>query len=338
MKSFIEKLIDRKNLSSKEMEGAMSAIMNGSLSNADMATFLLHLRAKGPTVDEITGAALVLRRHSIKVKTKHQRILDTCGTGGDRKGTFNISTIAAFVVAGAGVIVAKHGNRSVSSRCGSADILEALGVHMDLSAENLGKCLDDIGMTFLFAQKLHPAMKFAAPVRKELGVETIFNLLGPLTNPAGATHQVVGVYSKDLVDPLIRVLKNLGLQKAIVVHGSDGLDEITTTGATFIGEYDGQEIKFYPLTPLEYDIPLARAEDLNGGDLNVNVQIAGDIFKGHRGPKRDIVLLNAALALYVAGEAATIKNGITLAARSIDSGAALKKLEQLKEFSNKHRT
>lgn len=338
MKPFIEKLIDRKNLSSKEMEAAMSAIMKGSLSNADMATFLLHLRAKGPTVDEITGAALALRRHSIKVKTKHQRILDTCGTGGDRKGTFNISTIAAFVVAGAGVIVAKHGNRSVSSRCGSADILEALGVHMDLSAENLGKCLDDVGMAFLFAQKLHPAMKFAAPVRKELGVETIFNLLGPLTNPAGATHQVVGVYSKDLVDPLIRVLKNLGLQKAIVVHGSDGLDEITTTGATFIGEYDGQEIKFYPLTPLEYDIPLAREEDLNGGDLNVSVQIARDILKGNRGPKRDIVLLNAALALYVAGEAATIKNGITLAAGSIDSGAALKKLEQLKDFSNKHRT
>ncbi len=334
MKTIIQKLQDKTNLTPAEMEKLMHSILSGKESKEDLAAFLLAMRAKGPTVEEITVAARLMRRFGIKVATMHDVILDTCGTGGDCKGTFNISTVAAFVICGAKVVVAKHGNRSVSSRCGSADLLEALGINLNCDQELLSECLDEIGMAFLFAQKLHPAMKNVAAVRKELGGETIFNLLGPLSNPAGATHQLMGVYHRELILPMVKVLKNLGLQRAMVVHGKDGLDEVTTTGPTFAAEYDGDGIKEYEINPKEFKIGLARPEDLHCQDLKENVRIAQDVLKGKPGPHRDIVVLNAACGLYVAGKAKTIAQGIELANQSIDSGRAWDKLEALKEFSN----
>jgi len=251
MRSSIEKLNNKENLTQPEIEEVMHEIMSGEAKENDISDFLLALREKGPTVDEITGAAKIMRKFVVSIDTEHEVVLDTCGTGGDKKGTFNISTITALVVAGAGVAVAKHGNRSVSSSCGSADVLEALGVNLNVEQEHLSACMDEVGIAFLFAQKLHPAMKNVAPVRKKLGVETIFNILGPLTNPARATHQILGVYSRDLVEPMAEVLGNLGLKRALVVHGSDGLDEITTTGKTFISEFNGNEVISYDISPDE---------------------------------------------------------------------------------------
>ncbi len=335
MRSYIEKLQNKENLTQDEIEEIMHEIMSGVSDENDIADFLLALQEKGPTVDEITGAAKIMHKFVVGIDTKHTDILDTCGTGGDRKNTFNISTITALVVAGAGVAVAKHGNRSVSSKCGSADVLEALGVNLNMEQEHLSACLDEVGIAFLFAQKLHPAMKNVAPVRKKLGVATIFNILGPLTNPARATHQVLGVYSRDLVEPMTQVLKNLGLKRAMVVHGSDGLDEITTTGKTFISEYDGNEIISYDISPEELGIDLAQPRDLEGGDLEINVGICEDILDGKSGPTRDIVLLNAAYALYIAGKVTDISLGMELAKETIDSGKALEKLNELKAFTQK---
>jgi len=335
MKQSIEKLFNKENLTQKEIEEVMQEIMSGEATQRDMADFLLALREKGPTVDEITGAAKIMREFVIGIKTKHKEILDTCGTGGDKKNTFNISTVTALVVAGAGGVVAKHGNRSVSSLCGSADILEALGVNLDVEEEHMSECLDSVGLAFLFAQKLHPAMKNVAPVRKELGVETIFNVLGPLTNPANATHQIMGVYSRDLVEPMAHVLRNLGLKRAMVVHGSDGLDEITTTGVTFISEYDGTEVVSYDISPEECGFDLAAPKALEGGNLETNLQIVNDILHGSRGPKRDIVVLNAAYALYVAEIVSSIAEGIKMAEDSIDAKKAVRKLDALKGFTQR---
>jgi anthranilate phosphoribosyltransferase len=335
MNPHIQKLLNRQNLAQAEMEDVMRWVISGQASKDDVASFLLTLRSKGPTVEEITGAAKILRENATRIQTKHKVILDTCGTGGDKKNTFNISTITAFVVAGAGVAVAKHGNRSVSSRCGSADVLEALGVNISVEEAHMKECLDEIGIAFLFAQKLHPAMKNVAPIRKELGRETIFNVLGPLTNPANATHQIMGVYNRDLLEPMAGVLKNLGLKKAMVVHGADGLDEITTTGKSYICEFDGHTIVSYDISPDELGIPLAKAEDLNGGDLHTNVAIIESILNGKRGPKRDIVVVNAGYALYVNEQVETIPEGLELATRTIDSGKARGKLEELKEFTSR---
>lgn len=335
MKFYIHKLHNRENLTLGEVEDVMRVIMAGKAAREDIAAFLLALRAKGPTVDEITGAARILREYVIPIKTKHTTILDTCGTGGDKKNTFNISTITALVVAGAGVVVAKHGNRSVSSRCGSADILEAVGVNINVEEKHLSACLDELGVAFLFAQQLHPAMKNVAVIRKELGVETIFNILGPLTNPAKATHQILGVYNRDLVEPMANVLKNLGLKRALVVHGADGLDEITLAAQTFIGEYDGKDIISYDIIPDEFGFGPTRPEDFEGGDLAANVRIFEDILAGKKGPKRDIVVINAAYAFYVVEKAKNINEGIALAQDSIDSGKAHKKLEELKEFTHR---
>ncbi len=334
MKPYIEKLSRKKNLTSAEIEKVMQTIMRGEAERDDIADFLLALREKGPTVEEITGAAKMLRKFVIKINTHHEVVLDTCGTGGDKKNTFNISTISALVVAGAGVVVAKHGNRSVSSKCGSADLLEALGVNLNAEQEILNECLDQIGIAFLFAQRLHPAMKNVAAVRKELGVETIFNVLGPLSNPAMATHQVLGVYNRDLLEPMAEVLGNLGLKKAMVVFGSDGLDEITTTGITYVSEFNGKEIISYDINPEELDIPMAKPDALKGGDLKKNTQIALDILKGKKSAARDIVVLNAGCGLYAAEAAQNIAEGIAKAKQSIDSGRALEKLEALKEFTN----
>jgi len=334
MKEYIEKLRHKVDLSSEEIESVMRTIMSGQAKDDLIAQFLLALKDKGATVAEITGAAKLLQQFYNEVKTKHEVVLDTCGTGGDKKHTFNISTVSAFVVAGAGVVVAKHGNRSVSSKCGSADLLEALGVNLAVEHERLSACLDEVGIAFLFAQKLHPAMKNVAMVRKALGVETIFNILGPLINPAKATHQVMGVYSRDLVEPMAQVLKNLGLRRALVVHGSDGLDEVTTTGKTFVSEWDGVKITSYDIMPEEVGISLARESDLKGGDLDRNSHIAEDVLVGKRGPHRDIVVLNAACALYIAETAASIADGIKLAVQSIDSGKAMDKLTALRKFTS----
>lgn len=335
MKSCIAKLERKENLTPAEIEGVMQEIMSGNAAEGDITAFLLALRAKGPTVDEITGAAKIMRRFVVGIKTKHKNVLDTCGTGGDKKNTFNISTIGALVAAGAGVVVAKHGNRSVSSRCGSADVLEALGVNLNIGEGRIGECLDELGIAFLFAQKLHPAMRNVAPVRARLKVETIFNVLGPLTNPAMATHQMMGVYSRDLVEPMALVLKNLGLSRALVVHGSDGLDEITTTARTYISEYNGREILSYDIAPEEFGFSIAKPEDLEGGDLAANVKIFEGVLNGKKGPKRDVVLINAAYALYTAQRVESIQDGIAIAADSIDSGRAWKKLDELKEFTNR---
>ncbi|MDP2654813.1 MAG: anthranilate phosphoribosyltransferase [Candidatus Omnitrophota bacterium] len=322
------------DLSQAEIGAVMQEIMSGSAPAQEIKDFLLALNDKGPTVDEITGAAQILRQFSIRVPAQSPVVMDTCGTGGDRKDTFNISSLVALAVAGAGVTVAKHGNRSVSSRCGSADVLEGLGVKLDIPAERLSECLDKIGIAFLFAQRLHPAMKNVAAVRKELGVKTIFNILGPLINPAFATHQVIGIYSRDFVGPMAQVLKNLGIARALVVHGSDGLDEITTTGKTFASEFNGRDVVSYEIDPKQFGIAPVEESALKGGDLSANLQIARDVLGGVKGPQREIVVLNAAYALLIAGKAADVKQGMTLAAQSLDSGAARKKLEDMVRFTN----
>lgn len=313
----------------------MQTIMSGQASDGDIREFLVTLNDKGPTVEEITGAARILRRFSVPIKTKHSVVLDTCGTGGDQKDTFNISTVTALVVAGSGVVVAKHGNRSVSSKCGSACVLEGLGVNLQAEEGRLRECLDEAGIAFLFAQKLHPAMKNVAPVRKALGVKTIFNILGPLINPARATHQMMGVYSRDLVEPMAHVLQNLGLKRGLVVHGSDGLDEITTTARTFVGEFNGREVITYDIDPQELGLPVAQDKDLKGGGIEDNVRIVNEILDGERGPKRDVVVLNAAYALYTAQRVKNITDGMRMAEQSIDSGRAREKLEALKRLTNR---
>jgi anthranilate phosphoribosyltransferase len=262
-----------------------------------------------------------------------ENILDTCGTGGDKKGTFNISTITALVASGAGITVAKHGNRSVSSKCGSADILEALGVDINMNKAKIKKCLKEIGIAFLFAPNLHPAMKNVMPARKQIAGKTMFNILGPLINPARATNQLIGVYSREWTRPLAQVLYNLGSKHILVVHGADGLDEVTTTDKTFVSEVNNGTLRDYEITPEEFGFPLAKADDLNGGSVEDNLKIVRDVLDGKKGRAREIVLLNAGCAIYAADKTSAIAEGIKLAEKSIDSKAALRKLELLKEYS-----
>jgi anthranilate phosphoribosyltransferase len=338
MRDYIIQIEQGENLSHDEITVVMEIIMCGHASLDEIKNFLLALNKKGPTVEEITASALIMRKFVLPVKTHHEVILDTCGTGGDHKDTFNISTVAAIVVASCGVAVAKHGNRSVSSKCGSADVLEALGINLHMEEKYLSECLDKIGLAFLFAQRLHPAMKNVAFARQELGVKTIFNILGPLTNPAQATHQVMGVYSRELLEPMAQVLKNLGLKRALVVHGNDGLDEITTTDKTFVSEFNGQEIISYDINPDELGIARARIEDFAGGNLAENASIALNILKGKdRGPRYIIVVVNVAYALYTAEAVENLMQGMHMAEHAIDSGRALQKLEELKEFTNRVR-
>jgi anthranilate phosphoribosyltransferase len=324
-----------KNLSPEQMTAVMEEIMAGKADTPKIVSFLAALGDKGETVEELTAAVKVMRQHVTPVRTRHKILLDTCGTGGDALGTFNVSTIAAFVVSGAGIAVAKHGNRSVTSRSGSADILEALGVNICLPVEKIEECLDGVGIAFLFAPHLHPAMKYAMPARKELGRRTIFNILGPLTNPAGATHQLVGVFDGAKTELLARTLANSGTVHVLVVHGEDGLDEITTTAVTWISEAYKGEIKNYRIVPEDYGFTRVKLEDLAGGDAFTNARIFLDCLNGKPGPARDIVLLNAGAAIYAADKVDTIKEGIELARLSIDSGKAMEKFEQLEEFSNR---
>ncbi len=331
----IKILGEMKDLSPALMQAVMEEIMTGHADTEDIINFLTSLSNKGESVEEISAAVEVMRRHLTKIYSKSKVILDTCGTGGDKKNTFNISTIVAFVASGCGIKVAKHGNRSVSSKCGSADILEAIGINIGLDSQRLAQCLDEVGIAFLFAQNLHLAMKYAMPARKKIARRTIFNILGPLSNPALATHQLVGVFDSHWTKVIAQVLSNLGAVHALIVCGEDGLDEITTTTSTLVSETYQGKINNYRIDPLELGFKKAQHKDIIGGAIQENVRILFDILEGNHGPKRDIVVLNAAAAIYAADKVSSIKEGIILAVESIDSGRALKKLGLLKEFSQK---
>lgn len=329
----IETLVEGNPLTREQAAGAMRDMMRGEANPAQMAGFLVALRIKGETIDEITGLAETMREMATPVRTSRSPLVDTCGTGGDHSGTFNISTAAAFVVAGAGIAVAKHGNRSATSKCGSADVLEVLGVNIEASPETVGKCIDDIGIGFLFARSLHGAMKHVAPVRGELGLRTVFNILGPLTNPAGVCGQVMGVFDASLVEPLVRVLANLGSRHAIVVAGSDGLDELTLAGPSRVAQYVDGKTQSYNVTPEEMGLSRASAEALAGDDAETNAGLLRGVLEGEAGPRRDIVVLNAAAGILAGGNGTDWTEAVEAAARSIDSGAARKKLEALVECS-----
>ena len=330
----IEKLVNRVNLSEAETIDVMNQIMTGEATPLQVASFLTALRVKGETVEEITGAARVMREKAHRVNVGSKTVLDTCGTGGDQKGTFNISTASAFVVAGAGVNVAKHGNRSVSSQSGSADVLGALGVKIDAPKERVEACIDKVGIGFLFAPLLHEAMKYAVQPRRDIGIRTVFNLLGPLTNPAMASHQLLGLYSGELVVVVAHVLKNLGSVRAMAVHGLEGLDEISLCGPTKVAELRDGQVKEYTIEPEPLGLKKCRLEDLRGGNAEASAAIVRGVLRGDKGPARDVVLLNSGAALYVSGTAATIAEGLRLAAESIDSGKARQKLEQLIQMTN----
>jgi len=334
LQEFIATLTRRQNLTRQQASDAMRELMSGEATPAQISGFLIALHMKGETVDEITGLASTMRELALRVPTKRRPLIDTCGTGGDHSGTFNISTTAAFVAAGADVAVAKHGNRSATSLCGSADVLEALGVNLDIAPDHVARCIDDIGIGFLFARKLHTSMKYVAGVRAELKVRTVFNILGPLTNPAGACGQVMGVFDRTLVEPLANVLLELGSRHAFVVAGSDGLDELTLTGPSLVAEAQGGQVKTYEITPETLGLSIADKAAIKGGDAQANANILKDVLQGKPGPHRDIVLLNAAPAL-IAGEAADAwPAAIQLAAHAIDSGRAWDTVEALVRASN----
>jgi len=330
----LNRLVSRNDLTEPEMITVMTAIMEGRVESSQLGAFLTALRMKGETVGEIVGAARVMREKSEKIIVNAEIVVDTCGTGGDGGNTFNISTASAFVVAGAGITVAKHGNRAVSSRSGSACVLKSLGVNVEAPRRVVERCLNEAGIGFLFAPLMHGAMKHAANVRKELGLRTIFNLLGPLTNPAGAHAQVIGVYDKKWVTPIAQVLRSLGSRHAFVVHGSDGLDEITLTGNSRIAELNDGNIDEKDIGPESFGLASCSAKDLEGGSPDDNAEIIRCILKGETGPRRDIVLLNAGAAIAAAGKAPSIKDGIELAKTSIDSGRAQHKLDDLFRISN----
>jgi len=335
----------RQSLSREEARAVMAEVLAGECTDTQIAALLVALHMKGETVEEIVGFADAIRAAATPLPphqnstvdvsgTERDALVDTCGTGGDTSGTFNISTATAFVVAGAGVRVAKHGNRSVTSKCGSADVMEALGINISLPPERLSACLSEVGLAFLFAPALHSAMKYVQPARRELRLRTVFNLLGPLTNPARASAQVVGVYSLELVEKLAEALSMLGLHRAMVVHGMDGLDEITITGPTRIAEVREGRVRTFEVTPEEFGMGRARLEDIAGGDAAANAAIIREILGGKTSARRDVVLLNAAAALVAAGGADHLAQAVPLAAQAIDSGAATKKLEALVRFTN----
>ena len=337
-------VVHRRDLTREEARAAMAEVLAGKATDAQIGALLVGLQMKGETVEEIVGFAeairaaatpLMVRDSALDVSgTERDALLDTCGTGGDASGTFNISTATALVVAGAGVKVAKHGNRSVTSKCGSADVVEALGVNINLPPERMAECLHKVGIAFLFAPAMHSAMKYVQPARRELKLRTVFNLLGPLTNPANASCQVVGVYSTALVEKLAEALLQLGLKRALVVHGNDGLDEITISGPTKVAEVRNGKVRVYEIAPEEFGLQRAALSSLEGGDAQVNAGIIRNILEGERSPRRDVVLLNAAAALVAAGQSDSIATAIPLAAYAIDSGQAKSRLQLLVEFTN----
>ena len=333
IKEAIAKLVGKNDLTESEAEAVMNQIMHGEATPSQIGAFLTALRLKGETVTEITGCARAMRANAIKVNPDQEILIDTCGTGGDTTGTFNISTVVSLVVSGAGLAVAKHGNRSVSSSCGSADLFETLGVKIDLGPEEVAKCIDEVGIGFLFAPRFHPAMKYAAGPRREMGIRTIFNILGPLANPAPVSIQLMGVYAPNLTETLAHVLNSLGIHQALVVNGG-GLDELSTTATNTISQLKNGEVNTYSLDSRELGLPQASLDELKGGTPQENAEIALNLLRGESGAKRDIVLLNAAAALVAAKQTEDFRTGVTIAAESIDSGKALKKLEQLIKLSN----
>jgi anthranilate phosphoribosyltransferase len=339
-------LVERRDLSRIEAAAAMEAIMSGGATSAQIAAFLTALRMKGETVEELIGFAQVMRQKVVRIRTRgdevagltgtdREMLIDTCGTGGDATGTFNVSTATAFVVAGSGLRVAKHGNRSVSSLCGSADVVEALGISLDLTPQKVGRCVDEVGIGFLYAPLLHTAMKHVMPTRREIVIRTVFNLLGPLTNPAGANAQVIGVSSPALTEPLARVLAELGTIRAFVVHGADSLDEISNTGESRLSEVREGTVRTFTVRPEDFGMPRASIKDLQGGDREQNAQIIRGLLEGEPGPRRDIVLMNAAAALVAGARARDLKEGVALAGQSIDGGKARGKLEALIALSQR---
>jgi anthranilate phosphoribosyltransferase len=341
----IKKVVERQDLTAHEAEAVLEQIMTGQCTDAQIGGLLTALRMKGETVEELTGFARVMRRKAARVvpqllesdeleANEPEPLIDTCGTGGDVSGSFNVSTATAFVVAGAGVRVAKHGNRSVSSRCGSADVVEALGIRIEIPSERIAACVDQVGIGFLHAPLLHDAMKYVAAARKQMGIRTIFNLLGPLTNPAGANRQLIGVYASNLTELLASALRMLGTRRALVVHGSDGLDEISITGESKITELKDGEMSTYAVSPEDLGLARATLKEIQGGDARMNAQIITDILEGESGPRRDVVLLNAAGALLASSKVSGFAEGVKLAAESIDSGSARRKLSELIAFTN----
>jgi anthranilate phosphoribosyltransferase len=337
----------RLSLDRAEARAVMSEVLTGQCTDAQIAALLVALHMKGETVEEIVGFAEAIRAAATPIDisrnsvidvsgTERDALVDTCGTGGDASGTFNISTATALVAAGAGVRVAKHGNRSVTSRCGSADVMEALGVNINLPPARMAECLEQVGIAFLFAPAMHSAMKYVQPTRRDLRLRTVFNLLGPLTNPARASAQVVGVYSDDLVEKLAEALSMLGLRRALVVHGADGLDEITITGSTRIAEVRDGQVHSYEVTPEEFGFARAPIEEISGGDAHANANHIREILAGKKSARRDVVLLNSAAALLASEKAQYLRDALPIASRAIDSGAAAGKLEELIRFSNLH--
>ena len=333
IKEAINLLVNNISLTEPEMALCMSDIMEGKATDSQIGAVLTALRIKGETVEEITGAARMMRKMATTIKAP-EGVLDTCGTGGDMSHTFNISTTTAFVVAGAGTPVAKHGNRSVSSQSGSADVLEALGVKIDLQPDRVEKCLFETGFGFLFAPLFHPAMKYAIGPRREMGIRTIFNILGPITNPAGAKRQILGVFAGKLTDTLAQVLGNLGAVDAIVVHGEDGLDEVSLSGKTKVARFRDGKVENFQIEPEDFGIWRSDIDSIRGGNKEENAAITLSVLRGEKGPKRDIILMNSAVALIAAGKSTDFKTAFSMAAASIDSGMALKKLEEVKKVSN----
>jgi anthranilate phosphoribosyltransferase len=335
--ALIEKLHRRQDLTREEAAAAMEEIMEGRAQPAQIAGLLVGLSMKGERPTEIVGLAQTMRNRATRLSRDHAPVFDTCGTGGDRAHTFNVSTVSALVLAACGVRVAKHGNRSVSSKCGSADLFEALGVHIGAGPDIVERCLDEAGLAFFFAPTFHPSMRHAGPTRKDLGVRTAFNLLGPLTNPAGASRQLVGVPRPELTELVARSLALLGSERAWVVHGADGLDEISTTGYTKVSECRGGAVNTFYVHPSDFGLPKASPAELRGGDAAANADIARAILAGGKGAARDIVLLNAAAALLIAGRVSTIAEGVPLAAAALDNGEAARVLERLVRVSNGQR-
>jgi len=335
IKKAIKRVVEFRDLSEREMYSVFMDIMTGKAASSQIGAFTTALRMKGETVDEVTGAAKAMRKKSLTIKfSAKDMILDTCGTGGSGLGVFNVSTACGFVLAACGVRVAKHGNSAVTSRCGSADVLKTLGVKLDVSPGVVKKCIQKINIGFLYAPLFHKAMRYAAGPRKEIGIRTIFNVLGPLTNPAGASRQVLGVYKKELTETLANVLKKLGVKRAYVVHGMDSLDEVTITARTRVTELCSGRIRSFYLSPGTFGFKKASMDSVTGGSLKQNVKIIKDVLNGEKGPKRDMVLMNSSVALMVADKAKNFKNGVKIAAEAIDTGRAMEKLEALIEVTN----
>ena len=332
----LNKIVQKENLNEEEMSQMLTEILSGNITDAQIGAFMAALATKGETFEEVAGAARAMRRKAVRIQTSAATVVDTCGTGGDGLNTFNISTTTAFVVAGCGVTVAKHGNRSVSSKCGSADVLEKLGIKLDTDPEIVEEAVQEIGIGFLFAPLYHSAMRFAGNARKEVGLRSIFNMLGPLTNPAAANCQLLGVYAPELTEMFANALRILGTKRAFIVHGHDGLDEISVCAPTRISELNNSIIKTYDITPEQFFGKTANQEDMTGGTPEENAEITKKILNGEKGPKRDVVVINASAALTAAGKADALQSGIKMAEDAIDSGKAMEKLKALAEYTQEN--